>query len=143
VRQAVLARDALQWTIQWDPGGCRVETGSWIDPYGAENPVVTDPKALDVDHLIPLGYAHAHGGAAWSKEKKAEYANALGYRWHLWAVSLHANRQKGDKGPAAWVPENLAIWCQYGQAWATIAVVWKLELPDTDREAVRKLVETC
>jgi hypothetical protein len=141
-RQAALFRDARPGTATWDDSGCRVEAGQWIEPYEAAG-VVTDPKLLDVDHLIPLGFAHAHGGAAWSKDRKAAYANFLGYRFHLITASAHANRQKSDKGPSEWVPENIAFWCTYGSAWAVVAVVWKLDLPDEDRLAVRKLVETC
>ena len=40
---------------------CRVEAGQWLAPYTGT--VVTDPSELDVDHMVPLGNAHASG--AW------------------------------------------------------------------------------
>ncbi len=142
VRQAVLARDAQPGTVEWSPEGCFVLKGEWREPYDARG-LVHDPKALDVDHLIPLGWAATHGGQAWSRERKAAYANFLGYRWHLLAVNLSANRQKGDKGPEAWVPENVAFYCRYGESWATVLVLWKLDVPEATRAAIAKLVETC
>lgn len=141
-RQAALYRDARPGTGDWDPEGCKVSAGEWLDVYGGRG-VLSDPSLLDVDHLIPLAYAHEHGAADWSRERKARYANFLGYRWHLRSVALRANREKGDAGPATWVPANIADWCQYGQAWATVATIWRLSLPDADRDAIRRLVESC
>ena len=143
VRQAVLARDARPSSVEWDALGCLVVKGVWIEPYLGSPDMVTDPKALDVDHLVPLGWAAKHGGQSWSKEKKAEYANDLRYRGHLIAVALSANRQKGDKGPADWVPANLAYRCSYGEQFATVLTIWDLRPSEADREAIRKLGETC
>ena len=38
---------------------CRVKSGEWLSPYS--NTVVTDPGKLDIDHMVPLGNAHASG----------------------------------------------------------------------------------
>ena len=44
---------------------CRVTTGEWLAPYS--NTIVTDPRRLDVDHMVPLGNAHDSGLAdRWS-----------------------------------------------------------------------------
>jgi hypothetical protein len=39
---------------------CKVTSGRWADPYTDE--VFTDPKELDVDHMVPLQNAHRSGG---------------------------------------------------------------------------------
>ena len=36
--------------------GCYVSAGEWTDPYSGE--VYTDPRDLQVDHLVPLYNAH-------------------------------------------------------------------------------------
>jgi hypothetical protein len=130
-------------TLELSPDGCRVVQGAWLEPYEGRGRLVTDPRELEIDHLVPLGYAHRHGGGAWPLARKRAYANWLAYRHALLAVSASANRAKGDRGPSEWVPDNLAMWCRYGEAWAVVVTVWKLDLPEADREAIRKLVETC
>ena len=139
-RTEALARDAreVEWTNAKE---CTVKRGHWLDPYtGSE---FTDPRKLDVDHMVPLQNAHASGGAKWSRERKQEYANYLGFKRHLVAVSASANRQKGAKAPDAWVPENEAFHCDYGLAWAAVKFVWNLDATETERDAVTKLIETC
>lgn len=41
--------------------GCTVATGQWLDPYTGDT--YTLASDLDIDHVIPLNYAHLHGGA--------------------------------------------------------------------------------
>ena len=141
-RQEVLARDAVPGTVKWDDAGCRVTSGWWRDPYSGIK--VVDPKHLDVDHVVPLAWAHAHGGASWPAEKKQAFANDLGYRGALLAVSYHANRQKGDKGPTEWIPPRDGYFaCEYGTYWAIVTTLWGLRLDAADRDAIRLLVTFC
>jgi hypothetical protein len=128
VRLHVLLRDA-------------VEAGRWIDPYTGKE--ITDPKAIDIDHLVPLAAAYEAGGSTWTREQRQAYANNLRYRWHLIAVSASANRAKGARGPEEWVPANEAFWCQYGESWASVSVVWRLEVSEARRAAIEKLLERC
>jgi hypothetical protein len=51
---------------------CTVRTGRWLDPYLGK--VITMASDLDVDHVIPLAYAHVNGAAAWSRTKKQTFA---------------------------------------------------------------------
>lgn len=148
VRVHVLRRDALRKTRSpipdvdtTDEDPCLILGGMWVDRYTGQ--VIGDPQGLDVDHLVPLGYAHRHGGAAWSRERKMAYANQLGYRWHLLAVSASENRRKGDQGPDTYVPPDRAFHCQYGEAWATVLIVEGLTPDGATRDAIRRLVATC
>jgi hypothetical protein len=69
----------------------------WRDPYTGRT--FSNPSDLDIDHMVPLGHAHASGGHAWDASRRREYANDLRYRWHLLAVYRSANRAKGDRSP--------------------------------------------
>jgi hypothetical protein len=80
-----------------DPGECRVGGGVWRDPYTGRT--FSNPSDLDIDHMVPLGHAHASGGHAWDASRRRQYANDLRYRWHLLAVYRSANRAKGDRSP--------------------------------------------
>jgi hypothetical protein len=141
-RQEVLAREAFPGTVVWDDEGCKVRRGLWRDPYTGERR--TDPAHLDIDHVVPLAWAHAHGGAAWSTERKRAFANELGYPGALAATIAAVNRSKGSKGPAEWVPpRDGTASCDYGQRWAIMLVLYDLTPSDADREALRLLVRKC
>jgi len=140
-RVEVLIRDAKAGTIQLTADGCRVASGEWFDPYTGQT--ITDPTKLDVDHMVPLKAAHDAGGWRWTPDRKREYANNLRYRLHLVAVSASANRQKGDKSPDRWRPENRDYWCAYAQAWATVKFVEALTGTAAERTALKEMLETC
>ena len=120
---------------------CRVESGRWVDPYTLS--VFTDPGELDVDHLVPLANAHRSGGWAWSRERKAAYANDLDFHGHLVAVDKSANRAKGSYGPEDWRPENKAHWCDYAMNWVRIKDKWELTATDREWVAIREMLDTC
>lgn len=116
-------------------------TPYWRDPYSGE--VHTAARGLDVDHVVPLGWAHAHGGWAWSRARKQAYANDLSDPDHLMAVAASLNRQKGDKGPDRWLPPDARAHCRYGRAWDGVVRRWELSLTATEWDAIRRLTDTC
>jgi hypothetical protein len=120
---------------------CEITGGTWVDPYSDNT--FTNPKDLDIDHMIPLSYTNGHGGSSWDKKKKETYANELGYSNHLIAVSAKENRSKGDKGPSVWKPSNQAYWCQYATDWVNISVQWSLSTTDADKKALGEMLATC
>jgi hypothetical protein len=120
---------------------CKVTAGTWKEPY--KGVTVTDPKKLDIDHVIPLGYAASHGGQNWSSEKKQQYANDLSYAGHLMAVDASSNRKKGDKGPSQWMPANSEYHCQYAIQWITIANNYQLTLEQKDVDTLTEALNTC
>ena len=124
-----------------DSRQCQVVTGSWADPFTAR--VFTDPRDLDVDHMVPLANAHRSGGHAWDGERKRQYANHLAYEGHLVAVSRSANRSKGSRGPDEWRPPNQDYWCQYALDWATIKREWDLTATQSEADALSEMLDTC
>lgn len=132
-RQEVLARQSTL-PVVWDEGGCKVLSGAWKCPYTGR--LFSDPKKLDVDHMVPLANAHVSGGWAWGELKREHYANWLRDPCHLMAVEARANRQKGAKGPEDWLPEKNR--CTYVRCW--LGVKEESDLTLTAREA-RKVAE--
>lgn len=124
-----------------DSRQCDVVTGSWTDPYTRE--AITNPRDLDIDHMVPLVNAHKSGGYAWDQKRKREYANSLAYAGHLIAVSASANRSKGGKGPDEWRPPNTEYWCQYALDWVTIKWEWDLTATETEADALSEMLATC
>lgn len=151
VRKEVLARDAVPGSlVLQDKNGkettdvkkaCNIVSGKWIDPYSGVT--ITDPKGIDIDHVIPLKYTATHGGQAWSKKKKEEYANSLSYSGHLLATSAKENRTKSDKGPSKYQPKDKSYYCAYGTEWMTIANNWGLTVDKADKAKIKEMVATC
>ena len=116
-------------------------SGHWLAPY--TNTVVTDPSKLDVDHMVPLGNAHASGAWNWSAEQRERYANHLADSQHLIAVTASANRSKGARGPEEWKPADQSYWCQYATDWITIKDDWGLTVTLREADALTGMLDTC
>lgn len=151
VREAVLfdeaekgsavLKDKAGNTVDSESKACSIEGGKWTDPYTGD--VFTDPAKLDIDHMIPLGYAAKHGGQAWDKNKKQKYANDMSYSNHLIAASAGANRSKSDQGPSQWKPANAAYHCEYAVNWVTISKNYDLTVDAADAAALKQMLATC
>ena len=140
-RQEALIAESPSSVVYEARDECRVESGDWFGAYTGES--FTDPGDLDVDHMVPLANAHRSGGWAWSKERKADYANDLSYANHLIAVQASANRRKGSKGPEDWRPPRREYWCQYATDWVTIKQNWGLTATQREVDALREMLATC
>ncbi len=138
-RERVLIAESRR-PVTLSPDGCGVLSGEWLDEYTGE--LVTVPAVLDVDHMIPLAFAHRAGGWRWTRATKTAYANDLTPE-HLIAVTREANRAKGDKGPDRWKPTRRAAWCAYAEAWGRIAARWELSLTASEQRALRAMRATC
>jgi len=65
--------------------------GEWYDPYLGDT--FTIYKGPDLDHTVPLKFAHGHGGDKWSRERK-KIANDYD---KILLVNASLNRQKAAK----------------------------------------------
>lgn len=137
-RQEVLIEESRSEVVL-DAEGCRVVRGEWQDPYTGER--FTDPSRLDIDHLVPLREVHDSGGDEWGERRRHRYANDLESPRTLIAVEAGANRSKGARGPAEWLPENEAYRCQYVSDWVRVKRRWELSMDRMERRAIREARE--
>lgn len=88
-RAEILIRDSSHPVSYRSAKKCSVITGEWHDPYTGK----TWHKAsdLDIDHVVPLKWAHTHGGDQWPITRKRDYAND---NTNLIAVEDNANQAK-------------------------------------------------
>ena len=118
--------------------GCYVMRGRWNDPYTGN--IYMTARDMDVDHLVPLAWAHHRGAHSWSSEKRRRFANDP---VNLFAVQASANRSKGARGPLEWMPPDRGFHCQYVIRFERIVRMYSLKyLPGekSDMDALRARV---
>jgi hypothetical protein len=124
----ILIRDS-QTKVSFD--GCRVVSGLWNLPYSGGS--TTSASQIDIDHIIPLNWAHGHGGDRWSSERKKAFANDAD---NLLATSSSANRSKGAKGPDQWMPSIDK--CSYARRWEGLIEKYALKATTREVAAIEK-----
>tara|TARA_R110001583_G_scaffold139765_1_gene291959 strand:- start:426 stop:1145 length:720 start_codon:yes stop_codon:yes gene_type:complete len=117
---------------------CNVLLGEWFDPYSGETYIVS--KDLDLDHIVPLKFAHGHGGDIWSRERKALFANDLD---NLILAQASLNRQKGAKGLDEWLPPNHRYRCEYIARFNSVMTKYDLVYIPSEQRIVNKMVKAC
>ena len=126
-RAEILIRDS-QVKVSLD--GCRVVSGLWNLPYWGGT--ATQAGQIDVDHIIPLKWAHGHGADKWSAaKKKIDFANDP---QNLITVSKRANRSKGAKGPDQWMPEKNR--CEYARKWKSLITKYRFRITNSEKSAL-------
>ncbi len=142
-RQEVLIEESLiPATIRTKSNGRRkVVDGLWVSPFTGF--VTTDPKKLQIDHMIPLKEVHISGGHAWDAKKRKAYANDLDHSQALIAVKGGANQSKGARDPAHWMPPNRSYWCQYLADWVAVKKKWGLAMDIKEVDAIKKGRKVC
>ena len=108
-------------------GECRVVKGYWIG--GLTGIVLSDASDVDIDHVIPLSYAHRHGGFSWTPSKKEQFANDP---LNLIPAYDLENRRKSDKGPSEYLPSDKTLACAYLERWQAIAKKYDLNIAPKD-----------
>ena len=130
-RAEILIRDS-QISVSFD--GCRVVGGLWSLPYSGGS--TTSASQIDIDHIIPLKWAHGHGGDRWTESQKRNFANDPD---NLLATSSSANRSKGAKGPDKWLPSINK--CSYAQRWVQLIEKYGLMTTAGEMKAIAKVCQ--
>ncbi|WP_444909995.1 HNH endonuclease family protein [Microbulbifer sp. TRSA005] len=130
-RHELLIRYSLSPVTYTRANGCKVDTGLWLDPYTGN--FYSKASDLDVEHIVPLKWAHDHGGAGWSRAKKRRFAEDID---NLWLVDDGRNQSKGHKGPDEWMPPYAPVGKIYVQRFISIVEKYGLSL---SRDESRKL----
>ena len=137
-RAEVLIKQSLTSVIFDSEKSCRVAKGMWKDPYSSKTFI--DDNDLDIDHIVPLGFMHARGGASWSRERKEQFANDP---QNLIAVDKSLNRQKGAAGPTEWMPPNHAYRCEYLARFDAIMKKYQANYYPSEQRVINRMFKAC
>lgn len=118
--------------------GCKITSGTWLDPYSGET--YTNPRQLDIDHIIPLAAAWRRGAGSWTTAKRTNFANDP---QNTLPVYLSLNRQKGDKTAEAWKPPARGYWCVYARKTVQVHFAYRLPLTAPEKQALLNMLGTC
>lgn len=125
--------------IKFSPDGCYVSMGTWHDPFSGKT--FNRASDLDIDHIIPLKWAHDHGGYSWDHEKREEFANDP---INLLAVDDGLNQSKGAQGPTEWMPPNHSFRCEYLGMWRKVLKKYKtLKMTPGEKRVFGNQVRAC
>lgn len=130
-RERVLIRDGMDVKLGKN---CTVLSGSWSSKYDTTF-TTTNPRELQIDHIVPIKEAFNSGAAIWSNEQKRTFYNDMD---NLIAVSIHSNESKSDADPAKWLPKNDAYVCTYLKQWKAIKLKYKLDMDPAEKTVVER-----
>jgi hypothetical protein len=116
--------------------GCDLWGGRWFSYYDGVR--TGDDSSFDIDHLVPLAEAWDSGARRWNAGTRKWFANDLGDRRALVAVTASSNRSKADRDPREWMPRPAAR-CRYVREWTAVKTRWRLTV---DRREKRGLLRT-
>lgn len=121
--------------------GCDVAGARWWSYL--DGTTTRNPSTFDIDHTVALAEAWGSGARDWTRVRRDAYANDLGYRDSLIAVSASSNRSKGEHDPADWMPPRDAADCRIVQAWVAVKWRWRMSVDTREKAALARTLTTC
>lgn len=121
--------------------GCTLTGGEWWSYY--DGALTNEPRAFDIDHMVPLAEAWDSGASTWTAARREAYANDLGQEASLVAVSARSNRSKADQDPSQWLPPSADALCRYGAEWTATKLRWGLAVDEAGRDRLLDIAAGC
>jgi len=127
-RQELLILSSQKPVTFTNERGCTVASGQWLDPYTGNT--YTLASDVDIDHVVPLAYASAAGGAGWTRDERQRFANDPR---NLLVVDDAANQRKGAAGPSDFLPAE-SFRGDYLRIWREVVSLYGLQLLPEDAQ---------
>lgn len=127
--------DSLENAIN---NGCHVQSGKLFDYYTGKTISLKD--GIDIDHVVAKKNAWDSGGYMWGRDTWTTYINDEDRV--LIATSDSANRSKGSKDAADWLPENTEYWCKYVIQQIEIKRFYNLSVRQAEKDKMQEVLNT-
>ncbi|MFJ2145741.1 HNH endonuclease family protein [Glutamicibacter sp. NPDC087831] len=139
-RQNTLSRDMSKVKFK-DRKKCTLASGTLHDSYtGKRINWKVKSGSVDIDHVVSLKNAWISGGQKLSQAQRQALANDP---LNLMAADASANRQKGDKNTAEWLPKNKSFRCQYVATQISVKKKYVLSVTKAEKQAMAKVLKSC
>lgn len=119
--------------------GCRVVSGRWFSYY--DRRYWNQPSDVDIDHVVALAEAWDSGAKRWTAGTRERFANDLGDRRTLVAVTDNVNQSKSDRDPSQWMPRYAK--CRYAKEWIAVKLRWRLSVNGPEKRFLQWRVNHC
>lgn len=119
--------------------GCDIRRGRWFSYY--DRRVWRRSSDVDIDHLVALAEAWDSGAKRWNAATRRRFANDLGDRRSLVAVTDNVNMSKSDRDPAEWMPRRGR--CRYVREWTAVKIRWSLKVDRAEKRALLRRARNC
>ena len=138
-RNDILARDMTNIIKE---GKCKVKSGTLADAYTGKTIEfkVGPGNLVDIDHMVALSDSWITGSQNIPAEKRLALANDP---LNLMSADAAANRQKGDKNAASWLPSNKAFRCTYVARQVAVKKKYELWVQPAEKDAIARILSTC
>lgn len=166
-RNDILQRDLEDVSVEED--GCTVDGGVLDNPYSVDEQIQFEKGMLiQIDHIVPPGYAQYAGAANWTQEKRIAFANdpenLVASKGSDKNDPSNNNNSKGDSLPDKWLPaanewietakegktptvddlpEDTTMQCDYVSDIAYISGKYDLTLSQKSVDAMLTVLSTC
>jgi len=139
-RQDTLSRDMSKVKFK-DRKKCTVASGTLNDKYtGKRINWKVKSGSVDIDHVVALKNAWISGAQKLSQSQRQALANDP---LNLIAADASANRQKGEKNTAEWLPKNKSFRCQYVATQISVKKKYALSVTKPEKNAMTKVLNSC
>jgi len=139
-RQDTLSRDMSKVKFK-DRKKCTVASGTLHDKYTSKKiNWKVKSGSVDIDHVVALKNAWISGAQQLSQSQRQALANDP---LNLIAADASANRKKGDKNAAEWLPKNKSFRCQYVATQISVKKKYALSVTKAEKNAMTKVLNTC
>ncbi|WP_417215496.1 HNH endonuclease family protein [Arthrobacter sp.] len=139
-RQDALKRDMSRVKYK-DRKRCRVASGRLDDAYtGKAINWKVKAGSVDIDHVVALKNAWISGAQRLSQAQRQALANDP---LNLTAASASANRSKGDRNAAEWLPGNKGFRCQYVATQISVKRKYALSVTAAEKSAMARVLSKC
>lgn len=140
-RDDILARDLTSVVKR---GLCTVESGILTDPYTGKTITFTrgveTSRAVQIDHVVPLGDAWATGASLLTFAQRASLANDP---LNLLAVDGPTNEAKSDKDASEWLPPNAGFACTYVARQVAVKATYHLWVTQAEHDTMAATLSAC
>lgn len=139
--------DALQAAMKDEQllrDGCRVDRGTFTDPYSGETVEFRrgpqSSERVQIDHIVPLYGAWRTGAQEWSFEERERFSNDP---INLQATLDWVNDEKKAQDASRWLPPDESYHCTYVARQIAVKASYGLWVTQEEHDTMRRVLEGC